>query len=480
VARILLSSVTFPTTSYYQGPHNDAIPHIGLASLAAVLAADGHEVRHIEPVASGWSLRAAGERIGDFNPDIVGFSCYTQDMDNAARLAAILKTIPSRPTIVVGGYHPTALPGKTLAQYPDFDGVIVGEGERSMLEFVRARSAKSDLSAVPGLVFRNNGDIVSNRPGIPIDDLDALPYPQFDGLPLIAYREMYSCFKGLMLPINNARGCPNQCIFCHRMFGNRVRFRSAESVVGEMKRDIAQYGAKNFAFVAETFTVDPQRTAQLCEAIVAAGLQREATWFCGTRIDAVTRDLLGAMGRAGCRVIGFGIESGVQETLDVIKKGIDLTTAKEVFSWCRRAGIRATALFILGHPHDTVDRINATMRFAVAAKPTYVIYAILTPYPGTEIARMAARGEGGMVLRHIRWAAYGKSIGDALELKNVDHRTLERLQRKAYLLFYFRPTRIRALFEVIKLKVLLRYAWHVFLFGASRRFSRLRRRAATT
>lgn len=468
MSRIVLSSVPLVYTHFRHGPNSEVFPNIGLGHVAGAAASAGHEVLCLDPIVDGSSCRSLAKKVRQYRPEVVGFSCYTQDIDNASVAAEAIKADMPETFIVVGGYHPSAVPVQTIEQYPCFDAVVYGEGELSIVELLRVLENGGDLASVKGLCFRSQGTAVANPPRPQVPDLDALPFPLFDGLPLSAYNRFYSWVKGISIPICTARGCPYSCTFCYRLHGSTVRARSADNVLDEMEHDIARYGAKNIFFVDETFTLNKDRTARLCEAILGRGLQRKVRWLCCSRVDAVTYELLKLMKEAGCALISFGIESGNQDTLERCRKKILLDQVKTTLEWCRKCGIATATAFIIGHPGETEDKINQTINFAVKVKPTYCNFCIMTPFPGTEIAAMAERGEGGLVLLSRDWRTYGKSLGGALELASVDRRRLESLQRKAYAKFYLRPSRVRRLFEMASPGVYMRYMWHTLKENALR------------
>jgi len=169
------------------------------------------------------------------------------------------------------------------------------------------------------------------------------------------------------------------------------------------------------------------------------------------------------MKRAGCRVISYGVESGSPEMLKRIKKGITLERVGNAIRWTREAGILTDTNYIIGHPWDTRETINDTIYFAVKSNAHMASFAILVPFPGTEIARMALKGEGGRKLLSTDYSTYGKQVGGAMELDDIPRQDLERFHRKAYMKFYLRPSRILNFMRVVDLRMMILIACHTLM-----------------
>jgi radical SAM superfamily enzyme YgiQ (UPF0313 family) len=222
----------------------------------------------------------------------------------------------------------------------------------------------------------------------------------------------------------------------------KYRKRSIESVMEEVEIDVERFGAELLFITDETFTLDRKRVVAFCEALLQRGFERKVRWFCETRVDAVDRELLQLLRKAGCYSLFYGVESGNQETLDRSNKRIDKAEAIAAVRWAREAGIFTHTNYIFGNPFETRDTIQETIQFAVDVDSDAAGFSIMVPYPGTEILRMAREGHGGLKLLSSDWADYGKVVGAALELESLPRRALERLQLEAYARFYLRPHKI--------------------------------------
>ena len=443
------------------------IPHLGIAYMTAILKREKYEVHIIDAIAERLSKPTLLNKITEIRPDVVGLTASTQQIYDAAEIAKDVKKISSEITTVIGGYHASALPEQTLKEFNSFDYLVYGEGELTLPELLKAiaNNNSSTLRDIKGIAYRIVDKIVVNPPR-PYLDVNSLPMPDFDGFNLALYKpaaldpNIHTFFrkhKYKELPVMTSRGCPYHCIFCFRLQGSNVRYRSIKSVVDEIKRDIEVYHVNLIAFLDETFTVNMKRTEALCDELIKSGLNKEVKWGCETRCNLVNEALLKKMKQAGCSYIGYGIESGEQKILDRATKGLKIEEIKNAVKWTKQAGIRVFANFIIGLPYDTVDSINKTIEFAMDIDPDVVTFAILTPFPGTDLIDMAKKGEGGLKIISYDWRDYQKQVGRTLELSQVNRKMLERLQRKGYIRFCIRPKRCINMLKIVGLRAIIAY-----------------------
>ncbi len=433
-------------------------PHTGLAYIAAVLTKSGHEVRVIDAQAEGLSFREFGRRVQAFTPDLVGITSYTDQIEEAGKAARIIKENNPEIPIIVGGYHVSALPAETLEEFPHFDLAVQGEGEICLEELAEWKNGRRGLEEIAGIAYRSNGRILATPARPFMEDLDSLPFPAYELFPLekyAPYRGRGNKRKGLSL--STSRGCPYSCIFCCRVMGARVRSQSPEAVLKNMKYLMDRFAVRLISFSDENFTVKRDRTSLICEGIQKSGWQKKMNFYCETRVDLVDRELLRELGRSGCSVICFGIESGAPEILQKAGKGIDLEQARNAVIWAREAGITTKANFILGYPYEDKTHLKATLDFALQLDTDLCVFAILIPFPGTRLMEMAQRGEGGSRLLSRHWSDYGKHMSPVYETQELPRSVLERWQPWAYFRFYFRGRKIWNLFRFVRLKLLAYY-----------------------
>ena len=445
-----------------EGTYEKFMPHMGLGYLSAYLAQNNFNCEVLDSKFEGITLSSVAKRIEASRPDVVGITMFTEEFHSASMIAKCVKEIDAHITVVVGGSHPTALPIKTLLDEENFDIAVYGEGEYTLYELLAVVESRhwQKLSQVQGIAYRLEGEIVKTPPRPFIDDLDRLPFPEWN---LFRVSE-----KTRFLPMLTGRGCPYKCIFCMRVSGSRGRFRSVENVLAEVGYLIDWYKCRYIYFCDETFTMNRKRLFQICNEFTERGYGKILKWRCETRVNVVDQEMLNKMKEAGCDTVGFGIESGNDKILKIIKKGITKEQARNAVQWAKSAGLSVQTFFILGHPFETKDTINDTIRFAKELNPDTAEFSIMTPLPGTEVANMAERGEGGLRLLTRNYADYSLQLSNCMELESLSIHKLKRLQLKAYITFYLRPSKLFILFKLINVKKLPRIIVHYLRRTVSR------------
>ncbi len=227
------------------------------------------------------------------------------------------------------------------------------------------------------------------------------------------------------------RGCAYRCAFCANPNGRVVRSRSIEHVMAELEEIIGRGGEKLYV-CDELFTVDRDRTHRLLDAMIAAAIGRKLRWSAQTHVNLVDHELLAKMKAAGCVICGLGIETGDPDIMRRINKSATMERVVAARNAARDVGLPIEGLMIIGHPYETWESARRTIEFAVKLNPEQPTVGVMVPYPGTEVAAMAARGEGGYRLLSTDWNDYAKQIGNALAFENLSRRQLEILQMLAY------------------------------------------------
>ena len=335
--------------------------------------------------------------VNEFEPDIVGITVMTAAYGAAMNVAEIVKKHDPNISVIVGGPHPSLLPQETLRERC-IDVVVREEGEHTMLEVVKCLEEEGRLKKILGISYKEKGKIYHNPPRPLIEDLDSLSFPARD---LIYEKAAYD--PNSFGFIFTSRGCPYNCIFCssHKIWGRRVRFRSAENVVAEINEIKRSFKTTFFRFNDDSFTVDKNRVFRICDLLVKEKLGIK--WMCDTRVDLLSRNLLQKMKEAGCIQVNLGIESGNPKILKLIKKGITLEQARRAIKITKDVGVSSHAYFMMGFPGETYEQILDTINFMKKAKPTTSCLSIVTPYPGTELYDIAK--QQGLLPRE-NWAAF--------------------------------------------------------------------------
>ncbi|MDI6826393.1 MAG: radical SAM protein [Candidatus Aenigmarchaeota archaeon] len=313
------------------------------------------------------------------SPDIVGIGFETSMWESAIKTAKIVKEVNNKTPIIVGGTQPTLMPEETI-KIPYFDVVVIGEGELTLLELIIALRKGKDLKNVKGILFKKNRNIAKTLPRPFIKNLDLLPFPAKDTL--INEKDYPSYIMGSII---SSRGCPYHCAFCCNAikWKSTVRFRSPQNVVEEIEEVYHRYGTRVFSFKDATLTVDMNRVHEICDLIKKKNLH--IVWNCMTRVNLVNEKLVKKMRSAGCYLICFGIESGSQEILNKMKKGITLDQIKKAVNLCKKEGIIVGTSIIIGYPGETRSTIEATLNFLRELDPDIIAPGFATPLPRTHL-----------------------------------------------------------------------------------------------
>jgi radical SAM superfamily enzyme YgiQ (UPF0313 family) len=390
-------------------------------------------------------------------------------------------------TTIAFGTHVTAIPRETLSAFPSLDFVLRGEPELTLRELVdtlespppggdaqalpqspplaggrwpdvkpqfRERLRKlftdadpdwqpawanpgaddSDLRTIKGLAWRDRGGISVNPDRPFIHDLDDLPLPRHDLLPLETYRA--PLVRNPYAFVVTSRGCPGGCRFCikHVSYGSSVRFRSPENIVAELEL-LSELGVRSVNMYADLFTVSREQVVGLCRLMLARGLQME--WTCNSRVDFVDPEMLRLMGRAGCRWISWGIESGSEKILRRVRKGITLDRVEQALHWSRQAGIRNWGYFIIGLPGETEETIQETIRFSKRLPLDLVLFHIAAPYPGSPLFFEVV--EEGWFRPGTRWEQVDMDRSTVLDYPHLRAEELERWAQRAFRAWALRP-----------------------------------------
>lgn len=400
------------------------LPPLSLLYLGSVLKEKGFSVKVIDCNAFGYKEQSFKElRLWlKHDPAVVGISAMTPTFPAALQIAEEVKKTSPGSTVVLGGHHVTFMAEEAL-KTPYVDYVIRGEGEMSLAELViwlAYGSKKRDrLGEIVGLSYRDESGSFKHTAGSGlVMDLDALPYPDRSLVDIDRYRNPSS--------IISSRGCPARCIFCAAgaFPVSKYRVRSPENVVDEMAFLKEHYRFGTVSLVDNTFTGLRERSNEICDLIIDRQLR--VTWICETRVNVIDKDLLRKMAQAGCVAIQFGVESGNQDILRRIKKGIRLEWVEEAVDLCLRIGIKPGCSFMIGLPYDTPTTVKETIEFAkkLREKGCEVFFGIATPYPGTEL--FANREQYG--IRIVDWD-YTKwdTVHAVIETAHFSQRALEEM-----------------------------------------------------
>jgi len=375
---------------------------LGLAYVATALEEANHNVQILDFNVRKVRHSEFEEKIG--NAGIVGITGIITEYHEIVKLAHAVRAINNGAKIVLGGALATSLPERIL-QASQADAVVIGEGERTIVELVSAIERNQKLGSIRGIAFRENGNVIVTEPVIPISDIDTISFPARHLLEMRLYPTNQFETFGLRLKRKNrstvlisSRGCPYSCTFCFKgMWGNKWRGRSPENLIEEMELLDREYGMNGFLFYDDTFNVDKNRVFKFCQLLKEREL--DVAWYCNTRANLLTREMLNAMHDAGCIGVAFGIESGNQEVLNSIKKGLTLDQVRQAVKWTKEAGINVVGYFIFGLLGETKATVRETLDFARELDLDFYGFSLPNPLPCTELYDSAA--EVGLISDNI-------------------------------------------------------------------------------
>ncbi len=374
------------------------------------------------------------------NPDVLAITVPTPAYDMALNCSRIAKKINPDIKIIVGGPHPTAMPLETIKE-KEIDFVVVGEGEITFYELINALDKGKKLRSVDGLVFKDHNLPIVNKERALIADIDSLPFPARDLMPLHLYFPPPT--KKVSGEKNNAnivgsRGCPYNCTYCiaTKIWRRKYRPRTPKNIVDEIEECINKFGLREFNFHDELFTLIEKRVIDLCKEVQIRNL--DISWVCMARVDKLTRNMLVEMKKAGCKKIVFGFESGSEKILKLMRKQANLDQARKAVKLVKEVGIDVGASFMFGHIGETKETMRQTLDFAKELNADTTGFLIASPYPGTDFFNMAK--EKGYLREDYKWQDF-VLVGDTLPLVNLPDlpaKDILKWQRRANREYYLR------------------------------------------
>jgi len=441
-------------------------PPLGLLYILAALRrkAPEHEVFFLDCVAEHVGHGELAARVVDCNPQVVGITSFTMALFDVCLAARTIRSICPGAHICLGGHHPIAFPVEA-AHLPEFDSIVVGEGEEAFPELVHALQHGNDFTLITGVytqesIQRHLQSLTTDPrflnsvmvPPAYVENLDMLPFPDRSAIRQLKYRSIVGASDNLATMISS-RGCPCQCTYCDVPF-KRYRARSVCSVADEIK-ECLEAGYTEIHFYDDLFNITPERVIAFCDEISRRGYRFQ--WDFRGRVNTVTRESLLRARQAGCRMISFGVETGSDEGLRLLKKNCSTGQIENVFRWCREIGILTIADFMIGLPFErSAAEVRRNVDFLLKLDPDYAQFSILSLFPNTELFAEAARRG---LIEPARWHEYA---GNPLPDFHGDHweefiplGELLQLQRESYRRFYLRPQYIwRSLIKTC--------SWHEF------------------
>jgi len=319
------------------------------------------------------------DRIRCSQPKIIGLQVMFSMKEKALEIAKLVRR--DCELLVAGGPLPTVEPEDFLSS---FDVVVLGEGEQTMLELVRAVQGGTSLTNVSGIALTEKGEVRVTSPRSFIENLDDVPFPSRELFDNEAYKHYYSKnFGYTTTSVITSRGCPFKCDFCSRpIFGNKFRSRTAANVAQEVET-VLRLSYDRIWFADDCFTLDRKRMLSICDELVRKRVG--IGWECLSRVDTVDLEVAKRMKQAGCVRVFFGLESGNEEVLKIMKKQATTRQALNAVRIFKKVGVQVGAFFIIGYPGENDETVLDTLNFASSLPLDYLSFTFPYPIPGTPL-----------------------------------------------------------------------------------------------
>ncbi len=416
-------------------------PPYGIVQLAAYLEREVRdaEIKVLDCNAQHVDWKELERQIENFNPDIVASSTLaTCNTYVVVRTLETAKRINPNILTITGGQHFTATAHESLEQYPEIDVIVRGEGEQTLTEVVKNMDKKSFFSRIKGLSFRRKEKIFHNSPRPLIENLDDLPYPGYHFLKDVVHKYHFAAMAGYNAPyalIEGSRGCAHACTFCTQWshWQRRWRVKSSKRIADEMEFCYRNYGSR-FIWLTDDNLGCGERVNSLADEIIRRGIRDDLWWFVQARCDDIVRskEFLPKLRKSGLRWVLLGVENPKQSTLDGFKKEITAEDAKKAVKLLKDNDIFAHTMLIIGERKDTAKSIADLREFVSELDPDFALFAILTPFPGTELFEEAKRNGW---IEDFNWSHYDM-VHAVMPTETLSRKEVQEELYKCYRSFY--------------------------------------------
>lgn len=418
----------------------------------------GHELFFTDCVAEQITHDGLKAVVEDIQPDLIGITSFTTSLMDIVIAARTVREVMPDAHICMGGHHPISFPYEA-AQLPEFDSIVVGEGEYAFNDLVAALDNGDDFTEILGVYTKESIENLVNKqehrdrrflpgmtvPAAYVDDIDDVPFPNRKFIKHVSYHSTVGVSDNLATIITT-RGCPYLCTYCNVPY-KKYRQRDFELVLDEVQ-ECLDMGYDEFHFYDDLFNITSEKVIEFCKAIERRGM--DFVWDFRGRVNAVSHESLVAAKKAGLRQISFGVETGSDEGLKALRKGTKITQVENAFKWCRELGIRTVADYMMGLPFEkNAKDVWKNFDFLVKLNPDFAQFSILSLYPNTQVYDQAV--EKGMIDGE-RWREFclkpykNMTVDHWTEFMSVEE--MSDLHKACYKKFYFRPKFVlRSIFE---------------------------------
>jgi radical SAM superfamily enzyme YgiQ (UPF0313 family) len=439
--KVVIANPPWPVENGYGCRTNSRWPHIRkdkhlafpiyLAYSASLLKQSGIEVKVIDAVAQELDNRSYVKAVEKEGPDICFVESSTPTINIDLESTGLLRDSVDSKIFMIGS-HSTVFHKELLRENRFLDGIIRGEFEFSIRDIASGKPLKD----VPGVTFRDRDRIVVNKNREYHQDLDSIPFPDWDQFNLKHYDSFLNESPSMMMI--SSRGCPFQCTYClwpDLMYGHTQRRRSPKNVCDEIGVLIEEYGIREIKFDDDTFALNKSWVIDVCREIIRRGYHKRIVWNCFGHVSQGDPEMYRMMSRAGCKMVSYGIESGSQKILDIMKKNINMERARQTIQNCKKAGIEAYCDYMLGFPEETEEDVEKSIDSAIYLNPDFIQVSYTIPYPGT---RMYSDSLGkGILLYPNMWDKYCSC--EPMIKNHVSPERMIQLYNRFWKRFYTRP-----------------------------------------
>ena len=377
------------------------------------------------------------KQLKEFTPDLVGLRCLSIGKDSLRIAVETVKNWKRGCFVVVGGPHATDAPGDVLSN-DAVDCVVIGEGEITLQELVERLLEGQSIAGIPGIAYRQGGEITQTGPRNPILELDSLPFPDYSLVDFGAFTNRYLTFSSkIYKPHANlltTRGCPFQCMYCHNIHGKKFRARSPENVLSEIRFLRDEYDIRDFQIIDDIFNLDMERAKLICDLIVKNQMNITLSFPNGVRGDMMDEELLEKMASAGTKFMSYAIETASPRLQRMIRKNLNLEKVFQAIEYTAKLGIITRGFFMLGFPTETEQEASQTIEFAKASSLCGATFFTVVYFPGTDLYKLAQslgyfRDEGYEIRRD--YVQVGEGPYD-FSLETLSHLKKKGLQEFAF------------------------------------------------
>lgn len=417
------------------------VPPLGIMYLASALRTWGNHIVSIYDMKiEGESIERATKAAMAFEPDVIGLSLMSFEAPILAPLTISLKKALPKAFIIAGGPHPSTFP-QDIGIFPDVDMFVLGEGERTMTTILERIEEGGQLDDIEGTAVKTNEGVKINPLKNFIADIDSIPMPAWDLIPIKKYFNVPRMGNIFMyrefMPIFTSRSCPYQCIYCHKIFGKGFRPRSPDSVIEEIRLLYTQYNIREFMIMDDCFNLQKARAIEILNRIASSGMDICLRFPNGMRADILDRDIIIALKEAHTFATCVAIETATPRLQKFIKKNLDLDKVFHVIEMTDAFNIMTHGFFMIGFPTETRNEMLATIDYAVKSKLHSAAIFRVTPFKGTELYKIALDMGFNVPDDPDSFEIYKTHVN----LSSVPEEEVTRLQQLFYRRFYLNPAR---------------------------------------